>query len=199
MSKPGTRFEVVTPPWIKDPSKWPFGKVILPPQKPRVKRLLVDASVLSSQLRCSPDLVAAFMKAGQLHEASENEKNAGLGLCAEDLVALGLAGHLCFRHALPLNALVFQVISDLRMELLQAPKPLRVLLGVFRANKRIEARVGTFSGPLAVFDAPADQLDASDFYDASSLRDRMDEAIETVPLALPRADSCLIARPPRQR
>ena len=70
---------------------------------------------------------------------------------------------------------------------------------MFRANKRIEARVGTCDGPLAIFDAPAEQLAATDFYDASDLRDRMDTAIEIIPLALPRADSCLMVRPQKKR
>ena len=195
MTLPRSRIQIVKPPWVDDPSKWPFGNVILPPQKRRVKRLLVDAATLSSQIRCPPDLVAAFFRAGQLHEAKPAERAARLGLCAEDLAALALAGHLCTRHALPLNAMVFRVLGDVRMELLEAPQPLRVILGVFRANKEIEARVGTCDGPLAIFDAPADQLAATDFYNASDLRERMDQAIEAVPLALPRADSCLMARP----
>lgn len=192
-----SRIEIIQPPWVKDPSKWPFGNVVLPPESRKVKRLLLEADALAGQLRCPRSLVGAFLRFGQLHEASAGEAAAGLGLCAEDLAALALTGCLCTRHDLPLNTLVFRVLGDLRSELLVAPRPLRVILGVLRANKRIEANVGTCEGPLAVFDCPDDQIAATDFYDASDLRERMDEAIDQQPLDLPRAMSCLVARPGR--
>jgi len=197
MPREGSRIQIIQPPWVKNPAKWPFGDVILPLERPTVKRLLLDADTLANQLRSPRDLVAAFLKFGQLHEASAGEAAAGLGLCAEDLAALGLTGFLCTRHDLPLGALVLRVLGDLRSELLTAPRPLRVILGVLRANKRLECRVGTCMGPLAVFECPEDQAAVSDFYDASDLRDRMDEAIDQEPLDLPPAMSCLVVRPGR--
>lgn len=197
MSKNTPRVEVVQPPWVKDPSKYPFANVILEAEQRKVNRLLVNADMLAVQLKCPRNLIAAFFKQGQLHEASPGEKAARLGLCAEDLATLSLTGMLCMRHKMPLNALVFRVIGDLRSELLAACRPLRVILGVLRANKQIEARVGTCEGPLAAFDCPGDQLAVTDFYDASDLRDRMDEAIDQEPLDLPSARSCLVSRPGR--
>jgi len=93
--------------------------------------------------------------------------------------------------------MIVQVIGDLRSELLESPRPKRVILGVLRANKRTEVRVGTTAGggDLAIWDYPQDQAAVSDFYDASGLRDRIDDAMHRIPLDLPRPDSCLIAKP----
>lgn len=192
MPESRTRAEVITPPWVRDPAKWPFGKIILPAEPKRVKRLMVGVKTLASQLGCPKDLVRAFLSQGQLHHASNGEKAAGLGLCAEDLAALGLGGLLCTKYNMRLGRLPLATIGDLRDELLAAPRPLRVILGVLRANQRLEARVGTCHGGLAIFDTPQDLNAVSDYYDASDLRDRIDEAIEREPLKLPKPRTCAV-------
>ncbi len=185
---------MVTPPWVKDPRKWPFGRVILPAEPQRVKRLLAGVRTVAKQLGCPKDLIQAFLSQRQLHYASRGEAAAGLGLCAEDLAALGLGGLLCTKYNMRLNLLPLMIIGDLRTELLEAPRPLRTILGVLRANQRTEARVGTCHGELSIFDGPEDLAAVSDYYDASDLRDRIDGAMEIEPLNLPKPQSCAVVR-----
>ena len=194
MSERRTRIEVLAPPWVRDPAKWPFGNIILPAEPKRVKRLMVGVRALSKQLGCPKDLIHAFLRQGQVHHASKGEEAAQLGLCAEDLAALGLGGLLCTEYNMRLGQLPLSIIQDLKNELLEAPRPLRVILGVLRANQRLEARVGTCHGELAIFDGPQDLNAVSDYYDASDLRDRIDEAIEREPLKLPKPPSCAVIR-----
>lgn len=195
MGKKPPRIEVVEPPWVKDPSKWPFSPIILPLEMKTPKRLLLDSTTLALKLHCPRDFVRALLRYGQLHEATDGERRAELGLCAEDLATLALSGVLCRKYHMPLKMAIRTALGEVRNKLLQTPRPERVILGLFRGNRGTEARIGTCRGPLAVWDQPADQARHCDFYDASDLRERMDDAIPSMPLMLPMADTCLVRRP----
>lgn len=188
------RATVVEPPWIKDPSLYPFAKVITDSLVAPINRVFLTVSQLTQQLQCPRHLVNELLKTGGIHEASAGEKRAGLGLCPEDLASLAIGAMMVDRYNLPMDERIRAVVREVRQELLQAPNPLRVILGIFRGNQGIEPRICTNRGTLDTTDIPPDQLAHTDFFDCSKLRNEIDTAMEKMPLALPTAGSCRVVR-----
>lgn len=155
------------------------------------KRIVFKDSMLAKHLGMSKDLIRDYLKTGLLHVASWGEREAGHGMCSEEIAGLILMAELHQRFQVPFEEAAAYG-RDLILKLHQYPDEARVLLVTCESNQkyRIKIMIGPVDG--VVID-PAWQRYVTVF-DASMLVRNVEEGIHEEPLRFPRAASCVVKR-----
>ena len=160
-----------------------------------IPQIALDASELAKQLHIPQKLVDAYVTRGAMHEAKPGEIVAGLGMCGEEVAAFAVMGFLMEKKKAPfVNAgIVMEQLK--RLLFAHTASHTRVVAMAVESNKK--------QGQVQAGEIPKDQAIRMDdaalqkymtILDVSALCRRIEVALWTVPLKLPRVEDCIVAK-----
>ena len=160
-----------------------------------IPQIALDASELAKQLHIPQKLVDAYVTRGEMHEAKPGEIVAGLGMCGEELAAFAVMGFLMEKKKAPfVNAgIVMEQLK--RLLFAHTASHTRVVAMAVESNKKqVQVQAGEIPKDQAIRMDDASLQKYMTIIDVSALCSRIEVALWTVPLKLPRVEDCIVAK-----
>ena len=160
-----------------------------------IPQIALDASELAKQLHVPQKLVDAYVTRGAMHEAKPGEVVAGLGMCGEELAAFAVMGFLMEKKKAPFANAGIVMEQVKRLLFAHTAGHTRVVVMAVSSNKKkVQVQAGEIPKTQVVrMDKPELQKYMT-IIDVSALCSRIDLALWTVPLKLPRVEDCIVAK-----